>query len=80
VDGHARPPQANGEDAPHGGDAAKRYEEGACGKQPGFSLSAPGILGDACPGRLVLSRSIAGCRNRLLVQLSDQSRATFMCR
>jgi hypothetical protein len=40
------PSQANGEDADLGGDAAKRYEERARRKQPGFSLSALDILSD----------------------------------
>jgi hypothetical protein len=37
------PSKLTREDAAHGDDAAKRKEEGACGKKPGRSLSAPGI-------------------------------------
>jgi hypothetical protein len=65
------PSKLTREDAAHGDDAAKRQEEGACGKKPGRSLSAPGILSEVCPNRLVPSRQIVGCRDRLLVQLSN---------
>ena len=68
------------EDAAHGDDAAKRHEEGACGKKPGRSLSAPGILSEVYPNRLVPSRQIVGFLDRLGVQLSDLSRTTFVCR
>jgi hypothetical protein len=65
------PSKLTREDTAHGDDAAKHQEEGACGKKPGRSLSAPGILSEICPNRLVPSRQIVGCRDRLLVQLSN---------
>ena len=52
------PSQPNREDAGPGDDAAKRQEEGACGKKPSRSLSAPGILSEVCPNRLVPSRQL----------------------
>jgi hypothetical protein len=74
------PSKLTREDAAHGDDAAKRQEEGACGKKPGRSFSAPGILSEVYPNRFVPSRQIVGFLDRLGVQLSDLSRTTFVCR
>jgi len=73
------PWNTGGENAPRGDDAAERQEEHTRAK-PGFSLSASGILGGASSDRLVLSRKITSCGNCLIVQLSDYSRATLVCR
>jgi hypothetical protein len=58
------------EDAAQSDDTAKRQQEDTRAK-PGFSFSTPSVRNGACHTRLSLSRKIAGCRNGLLVQLSD---------
>ena len=56
---------------PKGEDAAERYDNGPCGNQPSFSLSALSVLSAAGFDSFALSQQVVGCCDCLPVQLSD---------
>jgi hypothetical protein len=68
-EGLSPPWNGSAEDAADSDDAAKRQQEYDHAKP--FSLSTPSLLVEACGARLTPNCKIAGCRNRLRMQLSD---------